>query len=93
MEAVIVIGITVYALIFGTLSRLAVKGKNRDRDGWFIIGLFLGVFGFIAALLVDELEIPGKPAEKKCPDCAELVKKDARICRYCKYEFKEGVTS
>ena len=25
--------------------------------------------------------------EKKCPMCAELVKRDARICRFCRYEF------
>jgi hypothetical protein len=23
---------------------------------------------------------------KKCPECAELVKKDARICKFCGYE-------
>ena len=24
---------------------------------------------------------------KKCPDCAETVLRDARICRFCRYEF------
>lgn len=25
--------------------------------------------------------------EKQCPDCAEMVKVDARICRFCRHEF------
>jgi hypothetical protein len=26
-------------------------------------------------------------ATKKCPDCAEAILADARICRFCRYEF------
>ena len=29
----------------------------------------------------------GPILEKKCPDCAEIVKADARICRFCRHEF------
>lgn len=25
--------------------------------------------------------------EKKCPDCAEMVKKDAKVCKHCRHEF------
>ncbi|RUW62137.1 hypothetical protein EOA16_10255 [Mesorhizobium sp. M7A.F.Ca.US.008.03.1.1] len=29
----------------------------------------------------------GPIIEKQCPDCAEMVKADARICRFCRHEF------
>jgi rRNA maturation endonuclease Nob1 len=34
-------------------------------------------------------EIPKKisPEMKKCPQCAELVKREARVCRFCGHEF------
>lgn len=49
----ILIVIGVQAVIFGILSAMVAKNKNRDPTTYFIVGFLLGVIGFIIALVVS----------------------------------------
>jgi hypothetical protein len=54
------------------------------------IGITLIVIGMIIMACrgsKKEKGIPLSGIEKKCPRCAELVKAEAKICRFCQFEF------
>jgi hypothetical protein len=40
------------------------------------------------AIGTSNKQAPAMRAMKLCPDCAEEVKADARVCRFCRHEFE-----
>jgi hypothetical protein len=70
------------------------KEKGKNGESWFIIGLLFGIIALIALIAIpsqsikaDTIGINQHAGGRTCPFCAEWVKREAIVCRYCNREL------
>lgn len=75
-------------LFFSVLVGAYAYRKERNGIGWFFLSLLISpLIAFIIVLVAG----PSSSSLKKCPKCAENVKVEAQICRFCNYEFPSSI--
>lgn len=83
-----------FLFVCGFLCAFISGFKRRNTFLFFMVGMLLGPIGVIACLVVpkNEEEIEKEKVKfgshKKCPKCAEIVKKEAVICKHCGSKFQ-----
>lgn len=70
-----------YVVIWLICGLVCAAIGHRKGEGLaaFIVGLILGPFGILFAIL-------SKGHRKQCPTCMEMVHEDALVCPHCRRE-------
>ena len=79
-------------LAFSSIPALIAHNKGRSAAGWYFLSLLISPL--LAAIILaclgqNKLQIEARALQngmKRCPYCAELVRQEATICRYCQRE-------
>ena len=75
------------------------SGKGRSFFLWYIYGVLLWIVALIHSLVLrpDQQELDRRAVQggsnKKCSQCAEIVKAEALICRHCGFTFPKNAAS
>lgn len=77
------------ALILGLIPALIARKKGRNFFGWYIYGTLIFIVALVHSLVakenttVLEEEALKSGTMKKCEFCAEIIKVEAKVCKFC----------
>jgi hypothetical protein len=100
MEWVIML---IVAALLGLIPAKIAQSKGYAFGKWWVYGFLIFIVAIIHACILkpktDSTTIQGSGnvgnitagGTKKCPYCAETIKAEAKICRFCGKEQEQGV--
>ncbi len=83
----------VFWVVFSVIVGIVASSRGRSGFGWFLLACVISpLLAVIAVALLPSkfatLGIPTPETHVKCPDCAEFVRKEAKVCKHCRAKLE-----
>lgn len=78
--------LVLWLILAGIVSGMA-RNRHRSQIGFFLLSLVLSPLIGLLVLLFTKGDPLADGTLRKCPSCAEFIKTEATVCRFCQREL------